>query len=592
MLGKFFSKMTYGQDILLLSGLIILATLFNSNWAFSPLEILPVDGTYNDQWSYVGTMLDLSDKLNFVADTYANHAVIQNHGYIFERFSWSIPGGIVYQAFPPIIANYLLKLAVYSMAVIGTYWALRNLFGRRTGLFAGLCLGGYAWFLRSAGWDYVDGIGMGYFSMTFALMVGAIYARKKITWMIACFLTGAMVINLLISNFYWAFFVPHFLIIAVWLNQRRYHRSLLISLFFGILGGSLMVFIYAFISYTIRGEWFFLQLSTRSTRVVMLITKNFWRTRNFDLYNPMIAHYHVIPLLLLSSGIFILRKKRPNKTLQQMLLLQLLWIYGVFAVLHFYVQPYLIMSIYSSYLIPAVFLWLGGMVAPRIESLSAQQFRYVLIGIIVLFLAPFALSALFPIFEIWQNNTILLALCVLILVGSLLWINKIRLVLLFGSIILFGWMSSSQIYVFGADRLQGQETFAMAFDAYEAIENHYTNNGIRDVQFIYDPRNTTDVPMVVPAMFYFDANYLRPVVRLEEEADGVIISKESLVDDIFNRITMGQESQKTVIMTRFPDTLDRLINGYMENRDYEVEKTIKLERHGMVFYIHFLTIMP
>ncbi|HRF98011.1 MAG TPA: hypothetical protein PLZ51_22550, partial [Aggregatilineales bacterium] len=204
MLGKFFSKMTYGQDILLLLGLIILATLFNSNWAFSPLEVLPLYGTYNDQWSYIGTMLDLSDKLNFVADTYANHAVIQNHGYIFERFSWSIPGGIVYQTFPPIIANYLLKLAVYGMSVIGVYWALRNLFGRRTGLFAGLCLGGYAWFLRSAGWDYVDGLGIGYFLMTFALIVGAIYARKKVTWMIACLFAGIMMLNLLVSNFYWA----------------------------------------------------------------------------------------------------------------------------------------------------------------------------------------------------------------------------------------------------------------------------------------------------------------------------------------------------------------------------------------------------
>jgi hypothetical protein len=591
-LGKFLSKMTYGQDILLLLGLIILATLFNPNWAFTPLEILPVDGSYNDQWGYIGTMLDLSDKLNFVADTYAGHEVVQNHGYIFERFSWSVPSGILYQLFPTIIANYLLKWAVYSMSVIGVYWALRNLFGRRTGLFAGLCLGGYAWFLRSVGWDYVDGIGMGYFSMTFALMVGAIYARKKTTWIITCFLTGIMLINLLVSNFYWAFLMPHLAIIAVLLNRRKFRRSPLISLIFGILGGAVIIYFYSSLSYTLRGEWFFLQLSARSTQVVMVVTKIFWRSVNFDLYYPMTPYYHVIPLLLLSAGVFILLNNMQNRALQRILLLQVLWIYSVFTVVHFYVQPYLIMITYSSYIIPAVFLWLGGLVAPRIESLSAQQFRYVLIGIMALFLTPFALSALFPIFEQWQNNTILLALCVLIIGFSLLQIHKIRLVLLFGSIILFGWMSSSQIYVFGTDRLQGQETFAMVLDAYEAIQDHYTRNGIRDVQFIHDARNTTGVPMVVPAMLYFDANYLRPVILLEEEPDNVIISEKSLVDDIFNRITIGEESQKTVIMTRFPDTLDRLIGGYMRNRDYEVENTIKLERHGMVFYIHFLTIMP
>ncbi|MCL4253485.1 MAG: hypothetical protein KJ043_06880, partial [Anaerolineae bacterium] len=92
-------KTSWLIDIGLLLGIIIVATMLNPNWAFSPLEVLPIAGIYNDQWSYIGPMLDLSDKLNFVAQTYATHPIIQEHGYILERFSWSVPGIFLYETF-------------------------------------------------------------------------------------------------------------------------------------------------------------------------------------------------------------------------------------------------------------------------------------------------------------------------------------------------------------------------------------------------------------------------------------------------------------------------------------------------------------
>ncbi|HRF98012.1 MAG TPA: hypothetical protein PLZ51_22555, partial [Aggregatilineales bacterium] len=100
----------------------------------------------------------------------------------------------------------------------------------------------------------------------------------------------------------------------------------------------------------------------------MLVTKDFWRATNTVIYGAMTPHYHLIPLLLLLAGITILRRKTQDSALRRMLLIQLLWLYAVLTLSHIFIQPYpyLIIMLYSSYIIPAVFLWLGGMVAPHI----------------------------------------------------------------------------------------------------------------------------------------------------------------------------------------------------------------------------------
>jgi len=579
---------TYGWDITLLLGVMLVATLLNSNWAFSPLEILPIFGVYNDQWVYAGSMLDLSDKLNYVLDTYSQSGIINQHGYILERFSWSVPGAIIYQLFSsPIIANYVLKFGVYTLSVIGLYWALRNLFGRKTGLFAGLCLGSYAWFLRSAGWDYVDGIGIGYFSMTFALMVGTVYAQKSSTWRILSFLTGMMAVNLLLANLHWGFLILHLLFMAVWLNHRQRHRSVLQSIILIILGGLSMAFIYALISYIVRGEWLFIRYTLYSTRHIYWNNLERWQNVNTLVYAPITPHYHVIPALLFLAGIFLWGKKIIKMPVQRIILIQFVWLHLIMIYLHFNMQPYLIMMIYSSYLIPAIFLWLGALVSIRIETLSEKQFLYLLISLVILFLTPFGLSVLFPITETWQNQAIVLIFGIIIILIGLIPLPHMRLGILFAGIILFGWMSSGQIFVFEPDRLEGQETFAMGMDAYEAVQSHYTRNGIRDVQFILNAGNTTDVPMVVPAYLYFDAYYLRGYIQLNEDDQVNLLRGESP----FNRISQGQSTQKTVIISRYEDMMETIMTKYPDY-DYEVEKSLTIERHGMRFYMDFVAITP
>lgn len=583
------TKMTYLTDIGLLLLMIMTATFINPNWAVAPLEILPISGIYNDHWVYTGIMLDMADKFEFVIPLYSNHPLIQENGYIFERFSWSVPGTLLYHLFSPLIANYLLKLGVYALSIMGIYWALRHLFGRRTGLFGALALGGYAWFLRSAGWEYVDGVGIGYFLMSFALIIAATHAHQKTTWRILCVLVGIMLVNLATSNLYWGFLTPHVALVALWLNHRLHKRSIIQSLAFFLFGAGIMVFIYGAISYHFRGEWFFLTSSLQSVQDFSEGNWNIWREINTDVYGPMTPHYHVLPIVtLLVSIIPLLRGKAsvyyPH---QRLLIAQLVWMYGILAINHhiFIPSPYLIIVLYSSYIIAPLFLVIGALVAPAIESLTAKQFRTMLAGILMLFIMPFALSIIIPVTEKWQNNPFILIVCVSMIIIALLPLPKQRLLIAFAGIVLFGWMSSSQIYVFRSDRLLSQEQFLMAIDTYEQIEAHYTSNGIRDFHFIQDDRIITNLPIPVASMFYINTYYMGRQTTMQEDEMSVTLNSQAFV-----ALSHGQDTQKTVVITRYPQTFDRLVDQYFIDTDYMLDDSITIARYGMSFNIYFMSI--
>jgi hypothetical protein len=580
---------TYWHDALLLGLLALSATFINPNWAFAPLEILPIFDAYNDHWIYTGTMVDLADKFNFVSHAYPNAPFVEYYSYIFERFSFTVPGGILYDLFPPVIANYVFKLCIYGLSMAGVYWSLRNLFGRRTGLFGAMAIGCYAWFLRSAGWEYSDGIGIGYFLMTVALIIGAIYATKKTTWRILCLLVGGMLINLALANVYWGLFTPPLLLMTLWFNYRHHKRPIIQSLIWGAVGVAGMALVYGAISYGMRGEWFFLKESLKSAETFSTgDLQEELREYNFLIYGYMNPHFHLLPILFLIVGILRWNRDKasPFVAHQRFVLMLLAYMVSVLTLSHIFIEtaPYLIIMLYSSYLIPGIFLCLGGIVAPTLETLSENAFKWVLRVIILAFLFPFALSVLIPALESWQNDTLILLGCVLAILIGLLSGKKVRLGVTFVAIVLFGWMSSSQIFVFRADRLHNQEIFALAFDAYEAVQSYYTCLGVRDVQFIQDSRNITGLPMVVPSMLYVDAYAIRPAINMIEEETSV-----SMISP-FNSISMSQTTQKTVLITRYPQSLNTIITQFANDYELVIEDTITLHRHNMTFYMTFLSV--
>jgi hypothetical protein len=135
----------FSDKIIILVFPLLLISL-NSNWIFTPAtNFLP------DPWFYFSYFRYFYDyAVEFPSTVY----------YFVERITWNVPGYYIYQTFPPLLANYVLHLIVYYIALFSLYGILHSLFNRRTAILSALIMGGYPWFLRAVGWDYVDGIGI------------------------------------------------------------------------------------------------------------------------------------------------------------------------------------------------------------------------------------------------------------------------------------------------------------------------------------------------------------------------------------------------------------------------------------------------
>ena len=121
----------------------LILVLINSNWIFTPASLSP------DPWFYFAYFRYFNDyALSFPSNAH----------YFVERLTWDVPGYYINKIFQPELANYIIHLLVYYVAVFSLYGILKILFNRRSALISALLMGSYPWFLRAVGWDYVDGV--------------------------------------------------------------------------------------------------------------------------------------------------------------------------------------------------------------------------------------------------------------------------------------------------------------------------------------------------------------------------------------------------------------------------------------------------
>src|SRR5262249_52954355 len=129
------------REVWLLLGLPWLLLLINCDWAV----VDPLSG-WLDPWIYTGFFLNLRHHLHLFPGTYYG-----------SRLGWVIPGYVVHHAFSPVVANYILRLALFYGTILPLYFVLRETVHRRAALVGAMMMGCYTWFLFSIGWDYVDG---------------------------------------------------------------------------------------------------------------------------------------------------------------------------------------------------------------------------------------------------------------------------------------------------------------------------------------------------------------------------------------------------------------------------------------------------
>ena len=181
-------------DLVILFLFPLVQVFINSNWIFNPVKALPI-APFQDTWFYNGNFFYFFD--------YVNEGLASTH-YFVERLPLNIPGYYLYHLLSPLKANYILHLAYYYIAVFSLYAILRSLLNKRSALIASLAMGSYPWFLRAVGWDYVDGTGIAYYSLSMALMVAA---SKQRHWRPFSFGAGIATACLIYTNLFWIPFV-------------------------------------------------------------------------------------------------------------------------------------------------------------------------------------------------------------------------------------------------------------------------------------------------------------------------------------------------------------------------------------------------
>ena len=220
--------------------------LFNDYWAFTSAQ-----SVFIDPWRYTGYFLHLKAQLLAFPSSYAS-----------DRFSDSLPGWFIYQAFGPWVGNYVFKAVVIYTASFATYFAASRLFHPRVALIAGLLVGAQPYYLIAFGWDYVDGICVAYFSLSLLFAFRAAWSNS---WRLSLFLAGFFGACAMSAHFLWLNLGGTVLVAYFGAQRGSSRHSVWKSLCALFMGALTAVILFCLVYHYFTGNWFYLANSLRHT---------------------------------------------------------------------------------------------------------------------------------------------------------------------------------------------------------------------------------------------------------------------------------------------------------------------------------------
>jgi 4-amino-4-deoxy-L-arabinose transferase-like glycosyltransferase len=508
------------RDVLLLLALPLLLVLINNNWIFNPPSDFP------DSWFYLTNFRHFFD----FAPNYPS-----NIHYFTERLTWNLLGYAFYHVFTPLVANYLLHLLVAYTAIFSLYGILLRLFGRQTALLVSLILSAYPWFLRSVGWDYLDGFGIAQVLLMLYLLIWAAQAKQKqARWILAA--AGAVFASVLIANLFWVGFVPSFVIVYYVANTKnRRHRPLFSTLCF-LLGFTALVVVLALFYNIVTRHYVFIANSVAFTvRLSNAAAQNNANLRKY--YGLMPPFWLVLPLLVGVLSIFaLLRKSSQNNWQLRLSVVSYVLAFGFLIFYHFYSQIYLNVYLYASYLIPSVFICLGAVAAPTLQKLSIRQSHWIGAIAIALLALPLLIATAVPEASRFQGNIRLLILAMLVIALALLVVSNVKVAALMtiAASALLCFLSDPPTVinqVYNAGHFSAQDTFnvVMAFtDQMDKTHNPADYNAFR-LWTSQEPDNGTNVGIIAMYLYPWGRaleGSLLPLPRKLSMYRGMILSSD------------------------------------------------------------------
>ncbi|MEP0807549.1 MAG: hypothetical protein HRF47_18885 [Chloroflexota bacterium] len=456
--------MQKNTDIFILLIFPLAFTAINSNWIFTPPTI-----NMPDPWFYFSYFRYFFERAaEFPSNTH----------YFVERLTWIAPGYIIYHIFPPLIANYVLHLLVYYTGCFALYGTLFLLFNRRTAFLTTLFLGGYPWFLRAAGWDYTDGIGIAYLCVLIFLLT---FVFNSKSWRTIFFLAGMIHASLLVTNLFWVGLIPacavYFLVLNIQKRKLDMGKIMLATGYF-LVGNFALATLCGLFYLWATGNFFFIENTLRTSVVLVDNSENNFRVMTN--YGKFFPWWHALPLLVfLSVSWKLWQQSRRQKGVDQnqlafYLMFVLAYVWLIFW--HFFSNPVLIMFPYTSIIIPHSFLLFGTLWAERLENLSGRQFAAAVVTALLVLLLPILAVTNFPLSVRLQGNKLLtITLWFALLVGLSMNAMKIK-GMIFAAILLLGsiyFLMAENSYVYVTDRNWGRDNFDAIIAASALIDARY-----------------------------------------------------------------------------------------------------------------------
>lgn len=468
---------------------LVLAGL-NSNWIFTPPK-----GNIPDPWFYLAYFRNLYK----LAPAFPSIT-----RYFIDRVTWNVPGYWVYHLFPPVTANYVLHLAVYYTAVFSLFGILSILFNRRTALVSALLMGSYPWFLRAAGWDYLDGLGLAQMLLLlYLLTVGAHSSRWK-QWL---FLAGLVHASLIITNIFWIGFAPSWIVFFRLLNRKTgtIPRTQMISAANVFLVGHVPAVVVADLLFcSATGEYDLLARSLMFTFAASLDPQ--FGVHVAATVGYLAPYWHVLPVVVALAAAWRLGQKRSRERNDAFIAVTALFAFacGWMVFWQLIGSPCLTIFYYGSCLIPVVFLLLGALLSDTLEGLSRQQFGLSVVTAAVVLAAPFALVVIYPPMEQWQGAVVpILALGMLLLAALGLGPGKALLLLIFVCCSALSFLGAQDALLYYPDRFRCRDNFNAVLEASQAIDGYYPDHHYLDFRLWFLPDENTDTYVSLASLYFY-----------------------------------------------------------------------------------------
>lgn len=383
-------------------GLLVLLTLpwllllINQSWIFNPVGWI-------DPWLYFGYFHSLGQYLKVFAGAYYG-----------TRLPLILPGYLSYKIFPPLVANYVLHLGFYYIAILSLYFTLKQVASGRSALITSVLMGGYPFFLRAVGWDYVDGAAIAYFLLTTLFLTLAAKSSRWQTWRFSIqrgeesgmtvpvmtaamlFMAGASGAALVFTNTFFIILGPIILLYYLMVNHSSRRNSLASSVLFLALGFVSFTLLLGGVSEIAGGNLLFFLPSF--SYGLNLLGYNPWKAPDYAwLAN---ATWLVIPFFVFcTSAVSLFRslrrhlKETPESkpslcTPEFIINLCYILIVLIMVTLELAGFPDLQVFYYASYLIPGMALAAGIQMSSLLNKLSKGQFIWLTSGLIILLTLP------------------------------------------------------------------------------------------------------------------------------------------------------------------------------------------------------------